>query len=278
MSYSTRRHSAVHASVSSSSHAARGSPSRGWPTLPGLMSHSPLVRSAISPARGGVPLASRLLVAAERQRDVRVADGADALRLGGQAEVGEHRAEDVLPDRVARARVVEPDALGLALGRQAAQELQVLVVDDALRPVRGERRAARELLERQIARHGEVVVAGEDDRAALAGERDARVGIGPVAHEIAQAPDSRRRPARRSSASTASKAWRFPWTSERRAVRICNSGASAPSTARRAGRHRRGRGRRGGSCGAHVASPRRDRTGAGARSIVLQRDRARAST
>ena len=62
-------------------------------------------------------------------------------------------------------------------------------VDDALRPVRGERGAARELLERQIARHGEVVVAGEEDRAALAGERDARVGIGPVAHEIAQAPD-----------------------------------------------------------------------------------------
>ena len=40
-------------SVSSSSHAARGSPSRGWPTLPGFSSHSPSERSSRSPSRGG---------------------------------------------------------------------------------------------------------------------------------------------------------------------------------------------------------------------------------
>ena len=36
----------------------------------------------------------------------------DALRLGVEAQLGEQRAEDVLPDRVARARVVQADALG----------------------------------------------------------------------------------------------------------------------------------------------------------------------
>ena len=43
--YSTRRHSAVHVEVSSRSHAARGSPSRGWPTPPGLTSQRPSDRS-----------------------------------------------------------------------------------------------------------------------------------------------------------------------------------------------------------------------------------------
>ena len=40
-SYSTRRNDAVPASKSSSSQAARGSPSRGWPTEPGLSSRRP---------------------------------------------------------------------------------------------------------------------------------------------------------------------------------------------------------------------------------------------
>ena len=45
------------ASVSSSSHAARGSPSRGWPTLPGLSSHSPAPDARCSPPRRVSPVA-----------------------------------------------------------------------------------------------------------------------------------------------------------------------------------------------------------------------------
>ncbi len=44
-------------SRSSSSHAARGSPSRGWPTLPGFSSHSPLDMSSSVPSRRGSPVA-----------------------------------------------------------------------------------------------------------------------------------------------------------------------------------------------------------------------------
>ena len=57
MSYSARRHSAVHRCVSSISQAARGSPSRGWPVLPGLISHSPAEMSRWSPSRRVDPVA-----------------------------------------------------------------------------------------------------------------------------------------------------------------------------------------------------------------------------
>ena len=108
------------ASVSSISHAARGSPSRGWPTEPGLSSHSPRPMSSRSPARrvrAGRRLA--LVARAKRQRDVRVADQRDALaarveaQLGGQAE----RTYSQIGSR--GRRVVEADALGLALGARA---------------------------------------------------------------------------------------------------------------------------------------------------------------
>ena len=54
--YSTRRQLAVQAARSTSSQAARGSPSRGWPTLPGLSSHSPAAMSCSVPAGAGSPL------------------------------------------------------------------------------------------------------------------------------------------------------------------------------------------------------------------------------
>ena len=79
MSYSARRHSAVQAFVSSTSQAARGSPSRGWPVEPGLSSHSPLFeveQVALAPRRAGGGLA---LGPVEGERDVRVADQRDAV-------------------------------------------------------------------------------------------------------------------------------------------------------------------------------------------------------
>ena len=43
--------------MSSSSQAARGSPSRGWPVEPGLISHSPAEMSNSVPSRRVVPVA-----------------------------------------------------------------------------------------------------------------------------------------------------------------------------------------------------------------------------
>ena len=102
------------ASVSSSSQAARGSPSRGWPARPGLSSHSPLAEVdlvALPARRAGRGLA---LAAVEGQRHVRVADQRHAVVGGVEAQLGGKRGEDVLPDRVARGRVEEADALAAA--------------------------------------------------------------------------------------------------------------------------------------------------------------------
>src|SRR6202011_3117322 len=49
--------------------------------------------------------------APERQRDVRVADEADTVCLGVEAQLRLQRREHVLPDRVARAGVEQPDLL-----------------------------------------------------------------------------------------------------------------------------------------------------------------------
>src|SRR5204863_1079144 len=50
-SYSVGRYEALSSSRSSSTHAARGSPSRGWPTVPGFISHSPPDRSSCGASR-----------------------------------------------------------------------------------------------------------------------------------------------------------------------------------------------------------------------------------
>ena len=73
-----------------------------------------------------VPVAPRLagralaIKAVERERHVRMADDADPLRLHVEAELGLKRREHVLPDRVARARVVEADHLLFIRGTRAA--------------------------------------------------------------------------------------------------------------------------------------------------------------
>jgi hypothetical protein len=84
--------------------------------------------------------------------------------------------------------VVEADALGLALRGEREQELARLGPDDVDRPLRGQRRTAREVLQRERLDDREVVVPGQADRAVRLGERDARVGVGAVADEVAEAP------------------------------------------------------------------------------------------
>ena len=125
------------------------------------------------------------------------------------------------------------------------------------------------------------MVAGQAEVAALAGERDAGVGLGAVADQVAEAPDLVDALASSTSASTASKAGRLPCTSESKRdahsgafYSVRRMGASAFATA--AGDPGGGRGRRGG----HVLAPparRPDRTGRGRRKgyfTAFQLDRA----
>ena len=99
-------------SVSSSSQAARGSPSRGWPTLPGLISQRPRPRSSVVPrppgrrARPGVP-AGDLGGECEEQGDVGMTHEGHPARLRPDALGCLVGPEHVLPDGIARGSVVE---------------------------------------------------------------------------------------------------------------------------------------------------------------------------
>ena len=99
--------------MSSSSQAARGSPSRGWPTLPGLSSQPPLARSSSGAVAGlgalGRRRGSPLGGAGEEEGDVGVADQPDPLLLRVEPRFGLLEREHVLPDRVARRGVEEAD-------------------------------------------------------------------------------------------------------------------------------------------------------------------------
>src|SRR3954454_25343674 len=130
-----------------------------------------------------------LAPAHEGQGDVRVADQADAVALGVEAQLGLQGAQDVLPDGVAGAGVEEPDLLLEVLGRQRAQRLEVALADRLARPARRGGRTWGELLERERAGDGQVVVAGEQHVAAAERELDAQIRLRAVADEVAEAPD-----------------------------------------------------------------------------------------
>src|SRR5580704_14631296 len=107
-----------------------------------------------------------------------VSDEADAVILGVEAELGEERGEDVLPQRVTGACVVETDGRLLPLGVESFQEGEVLRGDDLLRPLGCDGRSAGELVQRDLSGDGEVMVTGEAYGGVLAGELHAGVGLG----------------------------------------------------------------------------------------------------
>src|SRR5579884_883828 len=115
-------------------------------------------------------------------------DQADPVALDVEAQLGVQRREHVLPDGIARARVVEADRLIEVLGLELIEVLTRLLVDRRLRPPRRKHGAARELLEGQRATDAEVVVAGETDGSMSARELNAGVRIRAVADEVAEAP------------------------------------------------------------------------------------------
>ena len=110
-------------------------------------------------------------------------------RVGVDAGVGLLAGEHVLPDRVARRGVEEADPLALAFRLQLAQELQRVLADVCPRPLDRQRRRLGEGVDVERAQHREVVVADQRDRAALADQGGAGVGLDPVAEHVAEAPD-----------------------------------------------------------------------------------------
>src|SRR5208337_1074627 len=80
-----------------------------------------------------------------------------------EAELGQQRGEHVLPHRVARAGMVEPDRTLLPLWLEALQEREVLGSDHLPRPLGREARPAGEVSEGDLPGDREVVVAGQAD-------------------------------------------------------------------------------------------------------------------
>ncbi len=159
MSYSTRRWVAVH------SDEVELEPGGPRVTVTGLSDaagvQQPLAVADVEPLAVGARAAGRgdAGEAREVERDVRMADQRDPARLCVEAQLGLQRGEHVLPDRVARARVIERDVLQHRGGVQAPQVFERVRTDRLARPGGGERRAAGELLERNRPRHAKVVVA-----------------------------------------------------------------------------------------------------------------------
>ena len=170
---------------------------------------------ALGLARGRLALA-----AAEGQRDM--ASGRSGRRAGsarpGTARRAAQRARTPRRGRAGsrgRGRSSTPPPWGLSVFRNS----RFSGVDHLLGPLRGDARAAREILERQLAGHREVVVAREADRRVLARQLDAGVGLGAVADEVAEAPELGASLAATAS-SVASKACRLAWMSEMTATFI----------------------------------------------------------
>ena len=179
--------------MSSSSQAARGSPSRGWPTLPGLSSQRPLAEIEPQPVlrlpAAGLAGAAVLGEAGEEEGDVRVADQRQPLRLDLHAGVGLLDREHVLPDGVAGGGVEEADPLALQGRVELAQELERRLADLLPGPLDRLRGGLREGVDVELAEHGEVVVADQAGVAALPDQLGAGVRVGPVADHVSQAPD-----------------------------------------------------------------------------------------
>ena len=124
----------------------------------------------------------------ERERDVAVADEHERRR--GRLKLDRRLlAEHVVPDRVERAPVEELDAFAVAAGASPVRNARASSLEHALRPAHRRGRVAVELVERERADHGEVVVAGETERGALAHDRAAPVRPRSVADDVAEAPD-----------------------------------------------------------------------------------------
>jgi STE24 endopeptidase len=125
----------------------------------------------------------------EPKRDVAVPHQHERLARGDERGDRGLGGEDVLPDRVSRARVVEADPLPDRRRVERLEEPARLVLEGRGRPPGARGRVVRELPEVEAPEDGEIVVPDEAEIRALGDEATARVRTGPVPYEVPQAPD-----------------------------------------------------------------------------------------
>ncbi len=132
----------------------------------------------------------------EGEGDVAVADEDRLLAGHPERRRRDPRREDVLPDGVTRASVVEADAPADGGRRGRLEERLRVLVEDGGRPASARGSVVRELVEIESAEDAEVVVPDETDVRVPSDEAAALVGARPVPYEVAEAPDLVRRLAR----------------------------------------------------------------------------------
>jgi Zn-dependent protease with chaperone function len=140
---------------------------------------------------GGDGRLEPLLGQAERERHVAVPDEEDARLRGGERGEGGEWGQHVLPDRVARARVIEGEIVlhRLCLGLQRLEEAACPVLEDVGGPACDRGRVHGEVFEVQSSKHPEVVVSYQANVGVLLDEPAAPVRPWAVTDEIAEAPD-----------------------------------------------------------------------------------------
>ena len=127
--------------------------------------------------------------AMERERDVRVPDDADPLRLDVERQLRLQRREHVLPHRVARTGVVEAHDLVRIRRGERLEKLRVSSEITLAGPLRRPPRDLREVRDRQRTGDGEVVVAGQADVGVLPHQLHAGVRIRAVSDDVPKTPD-----------------------------------------------------------------------------------------
>ena len=125
----------------------------------------------------------------ERQRDVTVPDEHEPLCRVRERRERDLRRQDVLPDGIARAAVEEAELPVGGMGFERLEERARAVFQVLLRPAGACGRVGRELLDVEPAEHREIVVSDQRERRVLGHERAARIRVGPVTYEVAEAPD-----------------------------------------------------------------------------------------
>ena len=218
---SVRRNVARLASLSITSQAARGSPSRGWPTEPGLSRRRGPPRSTSCPPSALPPEEPRRRRSASSSATWLCPTRTSGAVVAAKLSPGRVLGEDVVPDRVAWAAVEELDARARSPAARASQERAGVVLQRrpassaAAAPAssaNGDRSGSSRARPDRGCRRGRgppVPARSRCTRSAAARSRPRRRGT-----------RSRRTRPRRSSASTASSACRFAWTSERTATRM----------------------------------------------------------
>ena len=117
-----------------------------------------------------------------------VADQADAVRLGVEAQLRLERREHVLPDRIPGARVEQADVLVEVGGLELVRYSRVSGVITPWVHLAASAAPRENSSSGSAPRTPRSWLPGQADRGVPPGQLDARVGLGAVADEVAQAP------------------------------------------------------------------------------------------